>query len=174
MLKRYNWYNIFLHIMLVGLSLSVILLINKNKILSEKLNGGNIGQLKEGDVIQNFSAYDLNKNEILIDFKKGKNKLLFVFTTTCPYCTKNISHWKELYDSKKNEFEIIGIGCDDAEEIQEYVEANKLPYKVLVPKDKDFRKKNKISGVPQTIYLDKSKIEKIYIGLLQTDISNKF
>lgn len=107
MLKRYNWYNIFLHLMLVGLSVIVILLVNKNNVLAERLNGGNVEQLKEGDVFPDFSAYDLGENEILLNLNEGKNKLLFIFTTTCPYCTKNIPNWKKLYEEKKNEYEVI-------------------------------------------------------------------
>lgn len=56
------------------------------------------------------------------------------------------------------------MGCDDLDKVKEYASANELSYKIIVPKDKEFRKKNKISGVPQTIILNKNVITTVTIG----------
>lgn len=75
-MKNFNWYNIFLHVMLIGLSIVVILLINKNNTLIE--NSMSDENIKIGDVFQNFVAYNLDGKEEFVDFKQSENKLIFI------------------------------------------------------------------------------------------------
>lgn len=164
MLKNLNWYNIFIHIMLIGLSVIVILLLNKNNKLEEKLYSNKIDNLKEGDSFENILAYNIEGIEDRIDFSSGKDKLLFLFTTTCKFCTENIPTWKKLYEEDNDKYEVIGLGLDSLESIKSYSQLYNLPYKILIPTENDFRKKYKIMGVPQTIYFEKNIVKEIKIG----------
>lgn len=166
MFNRINWYNVFIHIILLGLSIVVILLINKNKTLEEKLNYNKLDNIKESDIIENILTLNLEGKEELINFNEGKDKILFLFTTTCKFCTENIPKWKEIYEDKKDKYEIIGLGLDSLETIKSYSEFYELPYKILISNEKNFRNKYKIQGVPQTIYLEKNIVKKVKIGVL--------
>jgi hypothetical protein len=169
-MKQFNWYNIFLHLILVSFAIVIVLLIKKNQGLEAKLSAD---MIKKGDVINNIVAYNLEGNNEEIKLNNEKETILFIFSTTCPYCVKNIAIWKEMFNdnSIKNKYEIIGIACDSLSKVKDYVIKNSVPYKTFIPVNKDFRKIYKISGVPATVFIKNNKVIDSKIGLLSEKIS---
>lgn len=164
--KSLNLYQVFLHFILVLFGVIIILLVIKINKLQVKPEF--IEQLKEGESFlpMDVQSLDGTLNELIFSNKLNPT-LLFIFTTTCPYCSQNIPNWKRIYEQNKDKYEIIGIGADELDNVKEYANENKLPYKIFVPVDKDFRKKYKISGVPQTIIVDtNNRIKKLWLGKL--------
>ncbi len=53
---QYNWYNIFLHVILISFAIVIVLLIKKNQSLEAKLS---VDMIKKGDKISNFEAFNL-------------------------------------------------------------------------------------------------------------------
>ena len=159
--KNINWYQVFLHFILVCFSIIIVLLVVKINKMQAKPEF--IDQLKEGETFEPMEVQSLDQTKYKLAFSnKDKPTMLFIFTTSCPYCSQNIPNWKKIYEQKRNDYDIIGIGADELNKVKDYAKENDLPYKVFVPLDKEFRKKYKISGVPQTIIVDKRSIIKSY------------
>lgn len=169
-LKKLNLYNTFLHIMLASLSVVIILLINKNSELTEAIEKFNSPQLKEGDIFKPQRLFDLKGNELEMGFKSAGKKLLFIFTTTCPYCKKNLPNWETLNKQLKNRYEIIGISADSLDITRKFVEENEIEFPVYISANPKFRVDNKISGVPQTLIITENKVEKFWLGSLNPKI----
>ncbi len=165
--KSINWYQMFIHFILVCFSIIIILLvikINKMQIKPEFID-----QLKEGETFLPLEVQSLDqKNHRLTFSNKDKPTLLFIFTTSCPYCSQNIPNWKKIYEENKNDYDVIGIGADELDKVKDYVYKNALPYEIFVPANIEFRKRYKISGVPQTIIIDTTSIiKKFWLGKLE-------
>ncbi len=171
--KNISWYQMFIHFILVCFSIIIILLvikINKMQIKPEFID-----QLKEGETFLPLEVQSLDqKNHRLTFSNKDKPTLLFIFTTSCPYCSQNIPNWKRIYELKKDDYDIIGIGADELGNVEDYADVNSLPYNIFVPIDKEFRKKYKISGVPQTIIVDTdARVRKFWLGKLNNSELSK-
>jgi peroxiredoxin len=128
-----------------------------------------IDQLKEGETFTPIEVQSLDQKKYILAFSnKDKPAMLFIFTTTCPYCSQNIPNWKKIYEQKRNDYDITGIGADELNKVKLYAKENDLTYTVFVPLDKEFRKKYKISGVPQTIIIDTTAIiKKFWLGKIE-------
>lgn len=169
--RKINSYQLVIHSLLVLLGILVWALANQNENLKQQLrNSAEKIFLKIGEQIENFEVYDLHGNKQLFitnDTLDIKEKLLFFFTADCPFCTKNIENWKSLHATYGSRYEIYGIGIGNLDEINEYIKTNALPYKVVIPASKNFRKENKIGGVPLTVNISKSGVVKnVWIGTL--------
>ncbi len=156
-----NWYNIFLHLVVIVLAVIIIFLVNK--IYTYQLTSEGIGQFNVGDTFQDLLVKDLSGTATTIKLNSNKKEvILFIFSTTCIYCTNSIDNWNRLNEDTGGKYEIIGIAADDIDKVRNYKEKNNLKFKVYVPISNDFRKDYKISGVPQTIRLDKLGMVKHY------------
>lgn len=162
-----NIYMILLHVVVLILTVEVLILTKQNKELKNQHK--DVAQIKEGDT---FSMQDVTS--LYADTQHPdslSDKLLFVFTTHCPFCLKNISGWTQidsLVKTKKINIAIIGIGLDEKNKLSLYKEEHDIKYNIyLSDNKKDFQTRNKISSVPQTILCSNNfQIKKIWVGAL--------
>ncbi|MBI3579180.1 MAG: TlpA family protein disulfide reductase [Ignavibacteriales bacterium] len=96
-----------------------------------------------------------------------QNYLLFIFSTTCPFCEKNIENWKKIARENKNDRSIIlGISIHNLEDTKKYYISHQLNFKVALA-DTSFARKYKIYGVPETILISgKGAVKEVYPGVL--------
>lgn len=174
MKKKINFYNVFIHVALLISFLLIIILVKQNRELKDLISGPPPNNLKVGENIGDFIFE--NDNQVIKNFHSvNKDKtLLFLFNTKCPYCTRNIPNWNALYDKLSDKVQIMGIAIDSLKELQKYREGKDIIYPTFATTETNFRSKNKIGAIPQTILLDSGhRIIDIFIGVLNDESIGK-
>lgn len=161
-----NIYLFTIHLAVVLLAFEVIVISNQNKKLKEEQRmGGERGvAIKVGDTLTFGKLQSLGSSTSVDTLSPT---LVFVFTTTCPFCKKNISQWKDIYRQVKSRINIIAISVDAEDKSRALITTDTINYPVSVSLDaKKFRETNHISGVPATLLLDNGIVRNVWGGLL--------
>lgn len=151
--KRFDTYAIFLHVVLVAMALLIARLAFENHQLKQPPV---IAQLEVGDTVAPVSVNTLDGEEQTLQWAGGaaKERLLLVFTTTCPACRDNQATWRSLHERLGESVDVVGISLDKPEATQVYRQDHALPFPVVIPKDLgSFSKSYEISAVPLTLHI---------------------
>lgn len=154
----------------------MVVLIQQNRDLKSKLSAASsnaIQFLKSGDIAPPFRLSSLDGNRTYVNIgHTGRPILLYIFSTTCPHCKRNIPIWKQITrkldtgTGHKNAMQVIGVSIDDVAETRAYCSRNSLNYTTLVA-DTTFDRVYEVNAVPQTIFiLANGKIADNWIGQL--------
>ena len=165
-LSSKNIYLFAIHLAVVMLAFEVVVLSNQNKKLKIDRNlGGQSGIIvKVGDTLTFGRLKSLGR---AASIDTTSPTLAFIFTTTCPFCRKNVSQWKDIYLHASDKINIMGVSLDPEEKSQAFVTADTIIYPVFVsPNGKLFGEANHISTVPTTLLLERGIIKQLWIGLL--------
>jgi len=160
-----NIYSTFLHLTLLVLAIEVAILAKQNHELKEKI-GQSLESLKIGDY---FAMDDLVSLQPDYRIDSTSRYLLFIFTTTCPFCKQNLEHWNQVANKTwESNTHKLGISLDGVDETSRYLKDNNVVFPVVCSRDaKNFQKKNKIEIVPTTVARnDVGKVENMWAGLL--------
>lgn len=108
-----------------------------------------------------FEIEDINGGKVkLSEFIDGKITILNFFSSSCPYCKKEVpilNQIKESYRKNKN-FEFIGIASDhERESVKNFIEETKCSYTVF-KNGNSLMDSLKIEGVPTLFIIDKNRI----------------
>lgn len=172
LIKKIRPFQIIITIIIVFLSVENVFLILQNKQLKSvvrNLSGDYNSSLKPGDKLKPIDVMELTGEIKNIKFNLGTRKnLLFLFSTNCPHCEKNLPYWESLRNSIDSSLcGITIISKNDSEATIDWLQKNKVNFDVSVNKDTSF----KIFVVPQTILTDKTGIiENIWLGELNSSI----
>lgn len=84
---------------------------------------------------------------------EGNYKLLIFFATNCPYCAKDISLWREMYDQGiSRNISVIGITAEtDVSSVSEYSHQNNIPFPILLDKQQQLFTQLGVSLTPTKI-----------------------
>ena len=121
------------------------------------------------EVGDSFSVDDLEPLSDDFQLAATSRRLFFIFTTTCPYCEKNVDNWKRIVELIGPDNEMIaGIALDLPDNTRQYVNDHELNYPIVYPNDiAGFKEMNKLNGVPITILVGESGVaEKVWLGVL--------
>lgn len=163
-------YMLFIHVAVIALAVEVVVLARQNNELKNPKDRGGKEQLAVGDSLSIHDLKPLQANYILP--VNAPNQLLFVFTTTCPFCKENLINWKKLMAlANKNKLTIVGISLDSAEKSEAYINEHQIDFPVFVPLDlASFKSQNKLNAVPVTVIRDSTGVaQKIWRGLLKEE-----
>lgn len=118
------------------------------------------------NAISYYRSQDLNKNDLNIksfellnntQYEVIKNKpiVLHFWATWCPTCKFEASNIEKL----SKDYEVITIAVDSGskEEIQKYLNENKLSFKVVNDQNSYYSQKFNIKAFPTTLIYDKNK-----------------
>jgi peroxiredoxin len=161
-------YFIFLHIVIVIFGIEIVILAKQNREMKDHAQSPSMEQVKIGDRLS-FDSLILHTEESY-PFNNGKSKILFLFSTTCPFCKENLGKWNNLYSTSKNpNIDILGISLDSKERTEKLILDSSIVFPVLVsPQIKWFSQKNKITGVPITLLVnDSGMVLKLWNGTLE-------
>ena len=174
--KKTYWIQLVTFTIIAVLVVEDGLLIIQNKELKARLNAFAAPQmepLKPGEVLQPVNVQTLDGNIRELNYSDTSKKyLLFVFSTTCPHCERNLVRWQEIVDGYHADgCDIIGISVHDLDATQRYVTTKNIGFvTVSSAKDTSFARKYKMSGVPETILVAKNgKVEKTWRGELNAE-----
>jgi peroxiredoxin len=165
--KRLNLYQLVVHVAIVFLAIEVVVLAKQNRELKETQDFTKLEPLKAGDVFELSGLRGASPIETFPDHPQYQ--IIFVFTTSCPFCTQNISAWRQIEEKGLNEgIPVIGISLDGRDKTFEYAKLHSLTYPIFFPGEaKSFERRNRIKGVPRTIFRGPNgKVEKIWNGRL--------
>ena len=159
-------YYIVLHIAVIVLAIQVVVLSSQNKKLKQPRAPSIAEQLQVGDTLV------LHRLELVQDGSKldttSRRQMIFIFTTTCPFCKEVVATWNHLAATARSSFSVFAISLDPKDQTLVYIKENKISYPVLVTIDpKVFKKMNKTHTVPQTIITGRTgKVQKVWTGKL--------
>lgn len=142
-------YQAVIHVILVALAIEVLVLSGENSAF--KKGNTYVERLERGDT---FSLNGVLFSGHSSADKLCKNQVIFIFTTSCPFCKKSIPAWNKL--AAKVGRCSFGISLDEAKETRRYVLENSITFPVYtVANSTEFREGNKIRGIPKTVIRNK-------------------
>ena len=111
-----------------------------------------------------------NKERVLGNGDSSVSFLVFVFSTTCPYCESNWQTWENLSslcDGRR--VRSIGVSVHPQKETGAFLERRKTSLEVCVG-DSTFARTYKVSAVPTTVLLrGDGRVEGVWKGVLKGD-----
>ena len=118
-------------LLLLGLSLAgnVWLAV---QLLQPSRSGKSDTELEVGQTGPPFEAQDFAGRPVTYDFRSTDNRhtVLYVFSTTCPWCTKNLPNIKALNHAMGDTFRFTAVSLDP--DVAAYMETHQIGFKVLV------------------------------------------
>jgi peroxiredoxin len=118
-------------------------------------------RLHAGSVVPAFRAATLSGDSLTIGEAPGPDtrQILFVLTTTCPYCKATLPVWARLADSltrlPNQSIQVIAISLDSLEATRRYVAEHGLKYPVVTFPSFKLKRLYRAGTVPETVVLDK-------------------
>lgn len=112
-----------------------------------------------GMFVPTFQASTLDGAPATVGESPGAGRqVLFVFTTTCPYCKTTLPAWREITASldtvRSVPVQVYGISLDSVEVTRRYLAENRLDFPVVrFPEDK-LAAIYRAQSVPLTVVLD--------------------
>jgi peroxiredoxin len=113
----------------------------------------------KGMFVPTFQTTTLEGAPVTVGESPGAGRqVLFVFTTTCPYCQSTLPAWREIKASldtvRSVPVAVYGISLDSARLTRGYAAKNRLPFPVVhFPQDK-LTALYRAGSVPLTVVLD--------------------
>lgn len=136
---------------------------NKEEVQNEQSQ-----ESKEPVMAPDFELMSMNDSLIKLSDMKDKNVLLNFWYTGCSFCVIEMPDLQKLQDTYKDDLLLLAINVgENKEEIQEFMDENKLSFTVLLDEDMNVANTYGIRSYPTTIAVNK-KGEVIggYIGML--------
>jgi peroxiredoxin len=160
------------------LTVEIVVLITQNRELKAKLNGSSdlVSPFEPGEKVDPFQVYLLSGAIQKIEYDSTqKRQLLFILSTTCPHCLKNLTAWNDITEkSKSNDINIMGISIDRYDQTKKYFEDKDVRFYLSALADSTFSQKYRISGVPVTMLIQgNGAVEKIWLGELSPSQSDE-
>lgn len=118
-------------------------------------------RLHAGSVVPAFRAATLDGDSVTIGEAPGPDtrQVLFVLTTTCPYCKATLPVWARIADSlnrlPNHAIQVIAISLDSVEATRRYVAENGLAYPVVTFPTPKLKRLYRAGTIPETVVLDK-------------------
>jgi cytochrome c biogenesis protein CcmG, thiol:disulfide interchange protein DsbE len=177
--KKTNWVQLIGIVLIIFLGVEDVLLILQNKQLKATINTLTTPQmepLKTGDRLEpvKIQSFDGSRSDLIYS-DSTKKYLLFLFSTTCPHCEKNIPIWQSLIASMDNHIKILGVSTQKLNETKQFIQGKIVNFRIVTAyEDTSFQRKYRVIGVPETILIDgEGKVEKVWMGELQPDQINE-
>lgn len=149
--------------------IGLLIMQNRNLKLEIARLSGAEEYLVVGDKVDAFKVKTMDGVIREIRFNEpSKRYLLFILSTTCNFCEKNLPKWLGIAENiEYTRWSNLWISVQPLDETKDYVERKKLAVGMLAVEDSTFRRSYKIYGVPQTIIINNiGTVENIWIGEL--------
>jgi peroxiredoxin len=164
-------YVAFLHVAIVVLAMEVYVLAEQNRQFKNVSERAYRTRLAEYDSLSfaNLQPIDSGSQKI----SESRGAIVFIMTTRCPFCRRNIASWKTLSSvARSNGLETIGISLDSIETTSIFVKQEGIDFAVWIPRHiAKYSEENKLVGVPITVLRDSTGIaQRVWNGLLADSV----
>jgi peroxiredoxin len=166
----------FLDLQRASLAINVLLallcaaLIHQNRELKSGRGAGpGRAALKPGDRVEGFSYRTLAGETLRLDYSEpGKRTLLFVISTTCPFCQKSLPGIQRLFDENRNgPCRVLGVSIHEPELTARFAAVRNLGFQLVSAAGEKFSRDYRITGVPTTVLVSgNGVVEKVWEGEL--------
>jgi thiol-disulfide isomerase/thioredoxin len=105
-----------------------------------------------------FTLKDLSGNNVSLSDYRGKVVFLDFWATWCPPCRMSIPEVEQMYEEYKENDNIVMLGinmAEDKNEVEKFIEKNKISYKVLLG-DAKTANQFAIRGIPAFFIIDQN------------------
>ncbi len=129
-------------------------------------------QPHEGYAVPGFVAQTITGDTLTIG-EGGSledRTILFVLTTTCPYCLATLPVWTSLADSveRSGVVRVVALALDSVEAVRRYAAAHHLLFRMATFPSEKLRRLYRAGSVPQTVVLDGAgTVRYAHIGMLK-------
>lgn len=115
-------------------------------------------QTKTGKLAADFKLLDLENKEVSLSSLEGRGRVLFFWTTWCPYCRQELKNLSDMYkDFRKEGIELLAINIGEPhDKVDNFVKKNNLAFRVFLDTDMAVAESYAILGVPTYILIDKT------------------
>jgi len=165
-------YSVTLHTLLVAMAaVNVVLVLQNHQLKNPPAPQPSL--LEPGDTVTTQPMLDLSGNPATLtwDQSQQRDRMLFVYTTTCPACRENQAAWRALYTDLAEHVDVVGVSLDGLDAARVYHAEHGLPYPVVVPADRQqFSQVFEISAVPLTLHISPSgEVRNAWLGGLTAE-----
>lgn len=135
--------------------------------------------LQIGDSVAPFRVSNLDGQQEVISYQNNQQAVvLYVFTPSCIWCTRNLDNLRALVLNKKDSYRFVGISLVD-EGVKDYVSKNNMNLPVYSALSDEMKQDYKLGGTPQTLVISPDgKVlqnwEGAYTGQQQSEIERFF
>lgn len=139
---------------------------NKEEIQNEQSQESQ--ESKEPVMAPDFELLSMDDSLIKLSDMKDKNVLLNFWYTGCSFCVIEMPDLQKLQDTYKDDLLLLAINVgENKEQIQEFMDENKLDFTVLLDEDMNVANTYGIRSYPTTIAVNKKgEVTGGYIGML--------
>jgi hypothetical protein len=165
-----NVYYTFLHIVVLALCVQVIILSRQIRQMKEGNQSAKQEQLRVDDMLAVNDLMPVQSGVVLDTL--SERQLIFIFTTTCPFCLEVLPLWKHLNAGVSASLPVFAISLDSRDSTYAYVVRNNIPFPVFIPKDREvFKQNNRVHLAPMTLTRTRSgKVERLWVGRLNEEM----
>ncbi len=148
-------YTVFLHSSLVAMIAISMSLVWQIRFLRAQLAPGEMDQIEAGEMVDAIDVTHLSGESAVLSWHDAqRDRLLLIFTTTCPACKENQPTWQEIHGELGEHLDIVGVSLDPLEATRAYEQAYALPYDVVTVADRQrFVTDLNIPAIPFTLHV---------------------
>ena len=140
-------------VLLLSVALNVVLAKRVRSLTHERLARIAEYRLKVGATVVPIEAKRLDGERVVVSYQDSSQPtVLYIFTPSCPWCSRNIDNFKTLVDKDSDGYRFIGISLSE-QRLMEYVTKNALKLPVYSRLSPDTVKAYKLGSTPQTIVI---------------------
>ena len=113
-------------------------------------------ELSVGEIAPEFQLSSLSGNNVALSDFKGRPVILFIWSTWCPYCVRELAYLEKAYaDIKKNGVELLAIDSGEPRErVARYLNNRKIEFPVLLDTDSRVSYSYNVIGIPTLVLVD--------------------
>jgi len=147
-------------VLLVALGLDVALGIETRSLRAAYQDLGNrVREPHAGIFVPTFRTATLRGDSLTVGaLARSGRQVVFVFTTTCPYCRASLPAWRQLaYDadtSRVMHVQVLGISWDSVEQTRRYAAEQGLTFPIVRFPERKLGVLYRARAVPVTLVLD--------------------
>jgi peroxiredoxin len=114
-----------------------------------------VGLLVKGTVAPPLVVKRLDGQQAVVSYQdQDQPTVLYVFTPSCPWCTRNLGNLRALVAQENKEYHFVGLALSE-EGLAEYVAKSGLNFPVYSALSPEARAAYKLSVTPQTIVVSR-------------------
>jgi hypothetical protein len=103
-------------------------------------------------VLSAVEGLDLSGQPVRVAFDDSRSTVLYVFTTACPWCKRNIANINALAKAIARDYRVIGVALEaDPSRVSAYIRDFGLDIPTVILPNQQTRAVLQLAGVPETI-----------------------